>query len=268
MTEADNLPILHPDFAKRLQAAMAAKGLNATDIARALSTTPEMGRRYRNGQAMPRMDRLRELARVLEVDLAYLAYGTSSSTPRLAEHLALALRNVAVHNPEMFKKYSKDMGLSEQAVIELLAARLVREAQPDYNNELAKSHISDMAQPTIIQVKSFAQIINNEQGIDTMMVFGEFPKSVFGYRLDTDQMQGMRGEYIRTGSMLTIDPDATPSQGDVVLAEMGGDPIIGHYVRHAGAVKVRPSNEQYEVTDITNGRILGVVRQWAYAPPQ
>lgn len=247
---------------------MTAKGLNATDIARALNTTPEMGRRYRNGQAMPRMDRLRELARVLGVDLAYLAYGTSSATPKLAERLAELLRNAAVHETATFERLSKETGLPEQSVIELIAARLIEEAQPDRPNDSAKSHISDLPQPTVIPVKSFAQIITNEQGIDTMIVFGEYPKNAFGYRLDTDQMQGMRGEYIRVGSMLTIDPDATPNQGDVVLAELGGDPIIGHYVRHAGAVKVRHSNEQYEVTDLSGGRILGVVRQWAYAPPQ
>jgi phage repressor protein C with HTH and peptisase S24 domain len=79
--DADNLPIRHPEFALRLQQAMADAGLSVTDIKNRLKVTYEMARRYSLGQAMPRQQKLQRLAEVVGKSPSYLAYGTHPLNP-------------------------------------------------------------------------------------------------------------------------------------------------------------------------------------------
>lgn len=72
---AGGMPVRHPDFAKRLQAAMAARGISVTDIKNELKITYEMARRYSLGLALPRKDKLDALAQLVGKTSAYLAYG-------------------------------------------------------------------------------------------------------------------------------------------------------------------------------------------------
>jgi transcriptional regulator with XRE-family HTH domain len=68
------------DFGSRLKAGMARANLRIADISRALSVSPEMVRRYREGIAMPRVEKLDRLAKLLGMTPAELQYGQVKDT--------------------------------------------------------------------------------------------------------------------------------------------------------------------------------------------
>ena len=80
MVEKKNLPTRYPDFASRLQRAMAARDIKIEGIVtffkeRGLPITYEMVRRYTLGQAMPRQEKLRLLSDAVGVRPEALVYG-------------------------------------------------------------------------------------------------------------------------------------------------------------------------------------------------
>lgn len=77
MVEDDTtgLPIRYPEFGRRLTKALADAELSITDLKNRLGITYEMARRYTLGQAMPRPDRLEQLADVVGISARVLAFG-------------------------------------------------------------------------------------------------------------------------------------------------------------------------------------------------
>lgn len=114
-----------------------------------------------------------------------------------------------------------------------------------------------------IAVKSLAQIINNEQGSGIKMIVpDDLPSNLVGFILDTDQMHGFDGRAIEKGSYLAINQEKEPETDDIVLAAIGDDSIIGHYRKVAGKPMLKPSNSRYQMFDITDAKIIGVVELW------
>lgn len=74
-TDNKGLPIKYPEFAARVQEAMAEYNIATKDIQKALGITYEMARRYTLGQAMPRSEKMSLLAAALNTDPAQLQYG-------------------------------------------------------------------------------------------------------------------------------------------------------------------------------------------------
>lgn len=80
MVETKTLPIKYPDFARRLQEAMAVGSLDIQGIVsffkqRGVSITYEMVRRYTLGQAMPRLEKMKILAEAVGCAPEVLVYG-------------------------------------------------------------------------------------------------------------------------------------------------------------------------------------------------
>jgi transcriptional regulator with XRE-family HTH domain len=65
----------------------AKSGVDVTQLAHAADTTYEMARRYAEGPAIPRPDKLEAIARWLEVPIALLAYGEEKSSAVVDERL-------------------------------------------------------------------------------------------------------------------------------------------------------------------------------------
>lgn len=71
-----NESVRHPEFARRLHKAMADANISVSDIKKALGVTYEMARRYSLGIAMPRQEKIEQLANLVKSTPAFLAYGT------------------------------------------------------------------------------------------------------------------------------------------------------------------------------------------------
>lgn len=121
-------------------------------------------------------------------------------------------------------------------------------------------HDFSVIKTTKIRVRSFAQIINDEQGLEIMVVLGELPGSAFGYRLETDHMEGIP-VYIQRGAMLVINPELEPIDGDLVLANING-PAIGILERVGGKQMLVATREKIPALDIQRSDIIGVVIKW------
>lgn len=86
MVESNKLPIRYPEFAVRMKDAMAKGQWEVQGIVDALKRagvriTYEMVRRYTLGQAMPRPEKMGQLAGILGVSPSFLQYGSDSETP-------------------------------------------------------------------------------------------------------------------------------------------------------------------------------------------
>ncbi|MEM5384168.1 S24 family peptidase [Paraburkholderia phymatum] len=84
MVEKKNLPVRYPDFASRLQRAMAERTIKIEGIVtyfkdRGVSITYEMVRRYTLGQAMPRQEKLRMLSDAVGTRPEALVFGQQST---------------------------------------------------------------------------------------------------------------------------------------------------------------------------------------------
>lgn len=156
--------------------------------------------------------------------------------------------NVADFSPRLAKQ-------AENLAVRVSLSRdhSVREREP--------SHFYRLPKGTRIEVKSFAQIISNEQGTDTMIVFGELPESAYAYRLETDHMEG-QPVYIQRGAMLVIDPDLSPVEGDVILANVADHPTIGLFERVGGRSMAVATRDKIPAVEVTQDQVLGVVLEW------
>lgn len=76
--QSEAMPIRYPDFAERLQKAMAESDISVTDIKTRLNVTYEMARRYSLGYAMPRLEKLAALAEIVKTTPSFLQYGRDS----------------------------------------------------------------------------------------------------------------------------------------------------------------------------------------------
>jgi len=73
--------MLGGEFAKRLRALRAERGLSQRDLAERIHTRAPQVSRYESGSHLPNLETLAEIAEVLRVDLDYLIFGRSSDTP-------------------------------------------------------------------------------------------------------------------------------------------------------------------------------------------
>lgn len=132
----------------------------------------------------------------------------------------------------------------------------------DYSvREREPHHLYALQNAKRIHVRSFAQILNDEQGIETMIFYGELPESAYAYRLETDHMEGPP-DYIQRGAMLIIDPDLKPVEGDIILASVADHATIGKLERVAGKYMAVPTRDKIPAVEITHDQVLGVVLEW------
>jgi len=158
-----------------------------------------------------------------------------------------------------------------QADLASFSPRLAKEAENlavrvslnrDYTvKEREPIHLYSLPEGKRIEVKSFAQIISNEQGTDTMIVFGDLPESAYAYKLETDHMEG-QPVYIQRGAMLVIDPDLEPVEGDVILANVADHPTIGIFERVGGRCMAVATRDKIPAVEVTPDQVLGVVLEW------
>lgn len=144
-------------------------------------------------------------------------------------------------------------------------AQRVNEASQHKNDAVSAEkreldHAFALTKTTKIDVRSFAQITNKEQGLEFMVVLGELPGSVFGYRLETDHMEGAP-VYIQRGAMLVINPELEPIDGDLVLANIHG-PAIGLLERVGGKQMLVATREKIPALDVQRSDIIGVIIKW------
>jgi phage repressor protein C with HTH and peptisase S24 domain len=97
-TSQSGMPNRYPEFAERLTAAMEKVGITVNMIKNALGISYEMARRYTLGQALPREQRLIELAKLCHLSPSYLSYGEGDGSHH-GEH-AEPTRAVTAHHPE------------------------------------------------------------------------------------------------------------------------------------------------------------------------
>lgn len=72
--------------ARGLISTVAASGVDVGALAKAAGTTYEMARRYSEGRAMPRHDKIERIAEWLETTSQDLLYGTQQATPARLIH--------------------------------------------------------------------------------------------------------------------------------------------------------------------------------------
>lgn len=106
LTELSGMPIRHPEFAERLSQAMHAAGLSITDIKNRLGITYEMARRYTLGLAMPRKEKLSQLAVMVNKSPSFLAFGFEDPSMdrnmgHTAEGESHAAHSLAAHSAGM-----------------------------------------------------------------------------------------------------------------------------------------------------------------------
>lgn len=94
-----------------------------------------------------------------------------------------------------------------------------------------------------------------------MIVFGNLPESAYGYRLESDHMEG-QPVYIQRGATLVIDPDLEPVEGDVILANVADHPTIGLFERVGGKCMAVATRDKIPAVEVTPGQVLGVVLKW------
>jgi len=91
MVESNRLPIRYPEFAERVKSAMTRGNWEVQGIVdgfkrAGVRITYEMVRRYTLGQAMPRPEKMEQLAQILGVSPSHLQYGLESDAPARQAH--------------------------------------------------------------------------------------------------------------------------------------------------------------------------------------
>ncbi|MBD9433228.1 hypothetical protein IB257_25095 [Achromobacter sp. ACM03] len=138
MVESNKLPVRYPEFAERVKAAMVNGKWEVQGIVDALKRagvriTYEMVRRYTLGQAMPRQDKMAEIAQILGVSASYLQYGTDGGPAPKAESTGLAgpsTRGACYPflriNPEDYAALDDDVKDDIESIIELRLSKSAR----------------------------------------------------------------------------------------------------------------------------------------------
>jgi transcriptional regulator with XRE-family HTH domain len=120
----EKLRIRYPDFGTRVRDAMGKHGVTRRQIAEALGVKVEMARRYAEGKAKPRHDKMRDLARLLgNIDPALLEWGTGglqvASEQAGYGHFSIEAREIAAAwdmLPEVKKRLYREAILHDSAV--------------------------------------------------------------------------------------------------------------------------------------------------------
>lgn len=265
MQMSKGLKVLHmvekakySEFAQRLNDAMKAADLSVTDLKDRLGVTYEMARRYTLGTAFPRFGKMSKLADILGVDASQLAYGKTKRS----------IFSLNDRDYEMLKEIADHKGVTVSELADTLLGRNPPNKEAQSKNEVCDqsvperelNHAFALPKTTTILIRSFAQIINREQGTEPMTVFGDLPDSAYGYRLDTDHMEGAP-VFIPRGAMLVISPDLSPIDGDIVLANIEG-PAIGLLSKVGGKQMVVATRDKIPALEVEKQNILGVVLKW------
>ena len=112
-----------------------------------------------------------------------------------------------------------------------------------------------------VLVKSFSQIVSNAtQGQRIDWYFGPMSEDSIFYKVDNDLMEGS-SKNMPQGSIARIEP-IKPSSGDVALFDIDSTPAFGVFTIAGGKQFVRPSNQQYQAIDVTEAKLIGVVKQF------
>jgi transcriptional regulator with XRE-family HTH domain len=69
----------------------------------------------------------------------------------------------------------------------------------------------------------------------------------------------LKDDGIYGGDYAIVDPDIEPREGQLVVARVGEDILIKHYVPEAGSIVLEPANPDYPAIDAPQAQILGAV---------
>ena len=127
-----------PEFGKLVTTLMDSLQLSVPEVAKVMGVSPEMGRRYRIGTAMPRKNKMEKLATLLGVSAAdlYAAGGDPARVPAIGGPLI-------VDDPEeraLMEAY-RAMGPTAQKVLRHRATELVEQfGKPSKKNPYGKGN--------------------------------------------------------------------------------------------------------------------------------
>lgn len=118
---------------------------------------------------------------------------------------------------------------------------------------------------TAIRWKRLSKLFNlaTHNG-QTEFVKGAPSRTAFGYVMPDDKMMSQAANAIPQGAVLTIEPDISPLDGDLVAATNGTDVLIKELVYDGDNRYLRSYNSQYQPIAMDDRyEILGVITQFS-----
>ncbi|CAN0620495.1 HTH cro/C1-type domain-containing protein [Burkholderia multivorans] len=255
MVESKQLPIRYPDFAARLQKAMAGASIEIQGIvdffkARGAKITYEMVRRYTLGQAMPRQEKLNLLAEAVGRPAPELVYGRlhlpTLSQPKTLEELEGEIREI--------------LEIDEMVETQERAAEVIDVPRFDARGSMGNGfpvpehdRVIEHIKVTKTWVRDVLPSVTNPSNLALLPAFGDSMESTFS-----------------DGDLLWVDRGVNEVKIDAIYVLALRDELYVKRLqrRPDGAVLMISDNKAYEPYLIQNGerekfRVLGrVVFAW------
>jgi transcriptional regulator with XRE-family HTH domain len=130
----------HAAFGRLVDQWMRRAGMSNEELGRALGyENGEMVRRYRGGLAMPRSDKLKKLANLMNVDVSLLLYGEKSHERTLVGMMGEAGLDLTADEQHLIKAYRK-LPIVARKAVRAHAVRLLEEhGLKDADNPFGKA---------------------------------------------------------------------------------------------------------------------------------
>lgn len=256
MVESKQLPIRYPDFAARLQKAMADSSIEVQGIvdffkSRGTKITYEMVRRYTLGQAMPRQEKLNVLAEAVGRTAPELVYGPRTQFPGVAAYDNTAAEVEELRRDTEYADYMSSR-IAEAEVIDVPrfeARGSMGNGFPIPDHDRVIEHI----QVTKTWVRDVLPSVTSPSNLALMPAFGDSMESTFS-----------------DGDLLWVDRGVSEVKIDAVYVLALRDELYIKRLqrRPDGSVLMISDNKAYEPYLIQNGerekfRVLGrVVFAW------
>lgn len=129
----------HPEFARSMQA-WKARGGRTRMVTEALKVTPEQARRYMNGEAMPRPNKMKKLAALIGISPAELQYGAKIDARRTPGLVTVPVQEVTADEQRLLVMY-RDMAPFAKEALRIRAAELLEEfGKATAKNPFGKHH--------------------------------------------------------------------------------------------------------------------------------
>ncbi|MFB6347855.1 XRE family transcriptional regulator [Moraxella sp. ZJ142] len=235
----------HQEFAKRFTQAIDAKKLDWVAISDKTKINYEMIRRYANGLAKPREDKMQQLAEVLGVSTAWLSYGEGKKRITYRPRDGQPISEVEVRAVEFWEGHTPldddEFEVPYYKDVELLGGD-GRLPAPDDGRRRIK------------------------YGITAAYASGANPDSVICLTLKGDSME----ELIPSGSMIAVDQSKKEIREGQIYAFNHGELLRVKYLlkRPNGDLVLRSHNPKYEDEIVTGEElntieIIGWVWNWS-----
>jgi len=217
MVEVDSLPIRYPDFAKRLQKAMAEAPIDRQGVvdffkSQDTSITYEMVRRWTFGMAMPRQKKLDLLAKAVGCHAAELVYGAEGRDLHTSSESNGHIESNVREGPSMYGPYP-----------------LISEVQAGEWTELCNLFEAGDAEEWLSSARNLGP---------------------HGYllRVNGESMKNPDGRYsFSEGMILHVNPDLDPLPGQFVVVRREGteQAVFKRYVKLDGEPYLEAINPEW-----------------------